>query len=177
MSNVKPIIRKTTTVHFDRVDFIQPSQGPNNDGRKISFRCMAGLMRSAEILVASKLFRYETVSELMRHALHRHIDELHAQEPSISTETFGFLESMVAQMQDELDGQKFKVMQDILTEMVGRYRAEGRDAMARKSVTRALKGLERSMDNSENAKYYWKRITKEHEALLGGRKVKLSEGV
>lgn len=176
MSNVKPILNSVTTVHFDRVDFIQPTRDPSGGSRKLSLRVMPSLMRAAEILVASGKFRYETVSDLIRHAIQRHMDELHQQEPSVNRETFGFLEAMLAQMQDELEGIKFKKVQDKLTEAVGKYRADGREAMAKRSVVRMLKSLEYSMEHSANAKYYWQKVAKEHEDLLKGRKVKMSEG-
>lgn len=176
MSKVNPIVKHDTVVRFDRVDFIQPTRDPSGGSRKISLRVMPSLMRSAEILVSSGKFRYETISDLVRHAIQRHMDELHQQEPSVSRETFGFLEAMQAQAQDELDGIKFKKVNDMVTEAVGKYRAEGRDGMARKLIIKMLKSLEYSMDSSANAKHYWSKMAKDHEDLLKGRKVRLSEG-
>jgi len=158
---------------FSSDQFIYPTSDPNGTSSKPSFHCMPSIMREVQILRESGLFPYNTVSDVLRHALHAHVAWLHKMKPQLNKERLMMIANCVTIIQDEMAHQAFAGMIDKLTQAVGTYRASGQEHLAKKLVLTILDNLEKGEGDNPHSKFYHKKIFKEHEDLLKGRKVKL----
>jgi len=69
---------------YDLQEFIVASSDTKGHSTPIGTRCTYGQVRSVQELLATKKFPYKTTSDLLRHALYRHIVWLSELEPEIN---------------------------------------------------------------------------------------------
>lgn len=68
---------------YDLQEFLVDSSDSKGHSTPLGTRCTYGQVRSVQELLATKKFPYKTTSDLLRHALYRHIEWLCKLEPEI----------------------------------------------------------------------------------------------
>ena len=64
-------------------DFVIPVSDKNGHNGTEGFKCQYAYSRRIDVILATKKFPYSTRSDVLRHALHRHLDWLSEIEPEI----------------------------------------------------------------------------------------------
>ena len=67
-------------------DFVIPASDDKGHNTRLQFRCNPAYMRRMDVIISSKKFPYQTTSDLLRDALHRHLNLLRQLEPEIRVE-------------------------------------------------------------------------------------------
>lgn len=81
-------------------EFVLPASDEHGHSSKQTVRLMPVMARQIDVLVASKRFPYETASELIRHAVFRHLHWLAIKEPSLPTHFLNFCDAIAEHMRD-----------------------------------------------------------------------------
>ena len=80
----KPVPKFTAgDFEYDINEFLCAGQDDRGNSMRLFFRCPPLMERDLEVLRDSKRFPYRTVSDIVRHAVYRHIHWLHALEREI----------------------------------------------------------------------------------------------
>jgi hypothetical protein len=75
-------VPRTSTLNIREVDYIVPDRDPSNNSIKVNLRLSPVLERLLETIIQSGRYPiYQTVQDLMRHAIVRHIADLQALSP------------------------------------------------------------------------------------------------
>ncbi len=75
--------RKKSSKQHSMKDFVIPASDHQGHSVKQGFRCNQAYVRRISVVINSKKFPYKTPSDLLRHALDRHLKHLSQLEPEI----------------------------------------------------------------------------------------------
>ena len=106
--------------------FVIPASDAQGHSTKVGFRCNHAYVRRIDIIISSKKFPYKTSSDLLRHALHLHLDYLSKLEPEIGVDmaSIEVVNEIINAEQERIDfGKSFEklslTVQDLLSRGAG----------------------------------------------------------
>jgi len=133
----------------DRSDFIIPASDEKGHSVPLSFRCSQAYSRRVAVAVNCPKFPYKTRGDLLRHALHRHLEFLDEIEPELDVDISG-LDAVNEIINAENERIGFAKSFDNLSRSVQELSARGSQGQAKKLVLKVLRKVENMTPG------YWK---------------------
>lgn len=151
---------------YDPKEFIWPASDDKGQSRKIWCRLPPMVEHQMEVIVASKKFPYTFTSDLVRHAIIRHLGWLLRMESGI-TSYIQQIDAMGQVLGHVEQQQRFSELADRVDRVIGDLVGEGTDG--RKEALKLLHSLLQQLNGMEDG--YWKdrtkdRILRKHGGLL-----------
>ena len=161
--------RKKTPSPPSADSFIVPASNTKGQSSRQWFRTQPGHDRQLEELLASRQFPYRTKGDILRHALHRHIEWLRTQRPvpSVTRE----VDAILALMRTEYYLQDFKAVFDGLSNLVDTMAHDPRDANHARKVVIEVRDRIREMPEGYWRDRYAKEFNRKYAGLLQGAKL------
>lgn len=157
---------------YNEDDFHVPiSAGTDDLSVTQSFRCTSKTDRQIEIILSAKKFPYITKGDLLRHALHRHLDYLTRLQPSMPS-IMPAIEAIREITRQEADMAKFGGTLDEIQGTINRLLGHGRIDQARALVNQIYYKAKKIADENWRD-HYLTTIYKDYGFLLLGDNVKL----
>lgn len=145
-------------------EFLVPHADKQGHSRVIWTRITPSMGRQADVFVQSGVLPYKTVSELVRHAILRHLTWLEHEAPEVSS-IMAKIRVAVQIMQDAaLDAEFDKCLLD-LRERVGEYQRNGEQPMAEMIVLKVW-GEIKEMPEEQRGLVYKARFKREFYHLM-----------
>jgi len=150
----------------DGRQFVVPSSDSKGKSAQVQFRAQPGHMRQAEILLQSRAFPwYRTLSDMLRHALLRHIIYLESLEPNPDSMLWKLI-AMDEVLKDQEIDSAFDKTFSVLDESIRRHMNAGDEDRARKLIY-AMWGIIQSASGDDGLKKsYSSRMQKQYGHLL-----------
>jgi len=150
----KPNVKLSPNVNLsdlisDRRDFIIPASDEKGHSVPIAFRCSQAYSRRTAVAVNCTKFPYKTRGDLIRHALHRHLEFLDVIEPELEMDISG-LDAVNEIINASNERIAFAKSFDNLSRSVQELSAKGSQGQAKKLVLRVLRKVENMSPG------YWK---------------------
>lgn len=120
---------------YDPEEFIISSTDSKGHNEKFWFRAPGGLDRQIQIVMAAHKFPYKTPSDLLRHALVRHLHWLTTLEPDICS-VMGQVQVVIDICREEQYQQDFNEVFDAVGSTIQRYLSGGHTGEALRTVAR-----------------------------------------
>ena len=150
--------QSTSTNPQSQTDFRLPANDEKGHGVPVHVRVPPSYLKQLEIIVTSKHWPYQTASDVVRHALKRHMEWLStlASIPSVIHQTNAINEILV----EEGDKSTFLEIIDELAKKVGEAVAAGRLGPARELLARVMGEIDGMPEG------WWK---EQYRAVMGER--------
>lgn len=149
-------------------DFVIPASDAQGHSTKVGFRCNNAYVRRINIFISSKKFPYKTPSDLLRHALDRHLKYLSQLEPEIGVEmaSIEVVNEIINAKQERIDfGKSFEKLSLTVQDLLSR----GAQGEAKRLVLEVSGKVER-MDEGYWRDWYSQEIKNRFGYLLEGAK-------
>ncbi len=155
---------------YDIEEFLVPASDAKGHSTPIGTRCTFGTIRKVQELLAVRKFPYKTTSDLLRHALHRHIEWLCELEPELKIDLsyLRIMKDVAATRQMHLE---FLSAIRSVEATVDQLVREGMRSEARRTVQEILDALE----GHPSAGVWKKKLIKEIKKSFGHLFPKLVE--
>jgi len=134
---------------YDRSDFVIPANDDNGHSVPLHFRCSQAYLRRVAVATNCPKFPYKTHSDLLRHALHRHLEFL----DEIESEFDGNISDLDAVneiINAENESIAFAKTFDSLSRSAEKLSDRGEQGQAKKLVLKVLRKVEKMTPG------YWK---------------------
>jgi hypothetical protein len=141
-------------------NFIIPVKDAKGHDAKMWFRCQPGMVRQMDIVLRSRKFPYRTQSDIIRHAVVRHLEWLETLEeiPSVMRE----VDIIMDILRDDQFHHDFGEMFNILQQRVSSHISTGATSEAKRVLAGIAERVKRMPDG------YWKeRYEKEIKSRFG----------
>lgn len=160
---------------YNLEEFIIPAQDEKGHSVREVIRISAELERDIDIIVQSRKFPYKTRSDLLRHAVIKHLEWLHVLEPGFPKH---LLSAHLAQM-DMLKEEEMRLASHLvfkkLHDQVEAYLASGEPGEARR-VAATIRSRLNGVADSAWKRRFEARFLRQYMDLLNGEPVMLSGG-
>ena len=160
-------MRKKT---YDPDEFLIPASDSAGHGAKVWARVPPGILRQISELIAAGIFPYKTSSDLLRHALDRHLPYLNSLEPLPSIT--GQVEAANVVIRRQIHQQEFTTTMADLNRAVEACVKEGALGEARRLVSQVRHALKKMPDGYWRDRYL-SELRERFEHLFDGLKVSL----
>ncbi len=149
---------------YNPKEFIVPPGDASGHSTRLQFRCSPAYGRRLDVIIHSRRFPYNTPSDILRHALHRHLDYLSQIEPKIPLDmpSLTIVNNLFTTQQEML---RFLESSKSLSKIVYDLLGSGAQAEARRIVSSTLCELER-MEKSHWRDSYIEEVKKHFGHLL-----------
>jgi hypothetical protein len=127
---------------YDPEEFLTSATDAKGHGERFWFRAPSGLLRQIEIFLAAKRFPYKSATDILRHALIRHLTWLGTLEPDVDS-VMRQVEAVQDLMREEQYNQDFISMFEDLGKTVYRYLAGGHNGEAMRMIGRCRDTFEK----------------------------------
>ena len=144
----------------DPMEFRIPASDTKGHTARQWFRLIPTMSRQIDQTVQAKIFPYRTKGDLIRHAVHRHMEYLSDLEPIVSTT--GQVDAMLEIMRDEEMNNDFALVFTKMNERVNQHLSEG----SRKEAARLVMIIQSHITKMPSG--FWKdRYCKEMKKKFG----------
>lgn len=157
---------------FDPSEFCVPAQDQHGHSERIWTRIQEGYDREMDTIISSRMFPYKTKSDLIRHAVKRHLLFLNEVSPLPLQSVMGQAMAIEELMREEQYLQQFTAMTTRLHEMVNNYLANSEDDKARSLVARVVAKINDMPESSWKDKYK-RDVNDKFNRLFGARGIPL----
>lgn len=140
---------KLITPEYDTSGFIIPANDDKGHSVPLHFRCSQAYLRRVAVATSCPKFPYKTSSDLLRHALHRHLEFLDEIEPGIDL-NIASLDAVNEIINAENERIEFAKSFDSLSKSVQELSARGSQGQAKKLVLKVLRKVQQMPPG------YWK---------------------
>lgn len=158
---------------MDTVEYRIPASDTKGHSARQWFRCIPVMARQVEQVVQARKFPYRTKGDLLRHALHRHMNWLASVTP-IPT-VMGQVEAILEIMRDEEMNNDFVLVFDKLSGRISQHLADGAQEEAIRLVLMIRSHINNMPDGFWKSKYQNKLEEKYGRMLSGVKKCNLGE--
>jgi hypothetical protein len=141
----------------DPEEFTSVARDDKGHSDKLQFRVIPNVSRQVSLVVEKKIFPYESKSDLLRHALHRHLNWLHSLSKDMGADdqirnTRSMIRVLSEIMKVEESNLHFHGFLDTMTKTISDHIAKGAIGHAKKLVLQSLREVEALGES------YWKDI-------------------
>ena len=157
---------------YDPDEFLTSAADPKGHSERFWFRAPGGLQRQVEIIMSAKRFPYKTASDMLRHALMRHLGWLGQLEPDV-TSVMSQVTVVMDLMKEEQYNQEFITLFEEMGKTIYRYISGGHYGEAMRTVARCRESFEAMPEGSFWRNQYLTELHKRFGHLLEGEGVKL----
>ncbi len=128
--------------YYDPKEFVVPAGDDKGHSTRMQFRCNPSYARRIDDVTSARRFPYKTCSDLLRHALHRHLEYLAELEPTIPLD-MPRLELVNKIINERRAKMEFTTSLDGLSEAVNDYLKTGARKQAADLIREVLAEVER----------------------------------
>ncbi len=165
MAEKEKVRKLRDTSGLDPESFHVPVSDSKGHNQQVVFRCMPNLVEAMNIMVQSRKFPYNTISECIRHSIVRHLGWLEGFGNGVPSVT-GQIRAINQIIHEEERNIEFKGVLDKLREQVGCLRRDGDDERIPQYVHAVLAAIKAMPEG------YWKRkylsiVNKDFGDVLG----------
>jgi hypothetical protein len=154
-------------MQYDLEEFLGSGQDDHGNSVRMQFRCPPVVERELEIILSSKRFPYKTPSDIVRHAVYRHLHWLHEMEPEIPRHHLAGLEAINEVMRDtELRAQTEKTFVK-LDQMIEERLAAGEHQEALRLIQNTKQRVI-ALSDSRWRRIWLERFKQKYARYLGG---------
>lgn len=139
-------------VQYDQNEFIIPVAGEDGGSMPMAFRCQPIYDRQITEMIAAKKFPYLSKGDVLRHALHRHLDYLHKLEPTLGT-YIPMIEAINTSVRAQQDMIAFNNTLEAVANTVNSLIAIGMEQKAREIVASTWHQVQRFRDEAWREKF------------------------
>ena len=132
----------------DPAEFRVPASDTKGHSARFWFRCIPIMARQVDQLVQAKKFPYRTKGDLLRHALHRHMQWLLTIEPMVTVS--GQVDAILEIMRDEEMSDDFSLVFEKMKERVSQHLASG----SKREATRLVLTIQKCVTEMPGG--FWK---------------------
>ena len=122
---------------YDQRDFHNPANDNNGQSVRVVFRCPPQMERALEVIRDNKGLPYETISDVVRHAISRHLDWLHIMAPDLPKHYLVALSAIRELCQDEDMAMQTQQAFDRIQGVIDRHLAAGDTEEAMRLMSQA----------------------------------------
>jgi len=146
-------------------DFRIPATDTKGHSSRLWLRCIPSMARQVEQIVQSKRFPYRTKGDVLRHALHRHVNWLnrHGKVNSIT----GQVDTILEIMRDDEANHDFRVVFDKLADRIAAYLREQERGEAMRLILAVQNHIANMPDGFWKLKYA-SEVKRRYGELIGG---------
>ena len=140
---------KSSKQPYNAREFVIPASDGKGHSVKLTFRVIQAYLRRINVVISSKKFPYKTASDLLRHALHRHLDFLSQLEPEIPVDlaSIEFVNEIINAERERIDfGKSFDQLSLTIQDLLARG--------ARGEVKRLILKVSSQVERMEEG--YWR---------------------
>jgi hypothetical protein len=161
-------------LRYDFNEFLCPGSDDKGMSVRLFFRCPPQMERALEVLRDSKIWPYKTVSDIVRHAVVRHIERLHAMEPTVPRHFLSGLKAVVEVVKDAEINTMAQSTFGKMDSLIDRYVLTGDMEEAIRLMTLAKSQMNK-MPNNRWKREWLKNFTKKYSRHLGAPTVDEAE--
>jgi len=88
-------------MEYSQEEWMIPARDTNGFSNRTYFRLSPAMERAMSVVIQNKSFPYRTTSDLIRHALYRHLGFLHKLEPTMPKHYYGALDAIAEVVRDD----------------------------------------------------------------------------